>query len=485
MQYVDWSFFNNSPAILDNAYYSNLNGNSDSNLDDQSACYFNSLSQAILYDIVDARYYSDEDAYNELVNSVTPVNERKIVDVADHFDQDGSDISEAADVEPQDLNSDASTYRRTLFSYKEFKTTPALRRRRNFGLMNAEKTLIRRKRGFFSWASKAVKSVTKIIKPVVKVVTTVAKTVREVAAVVKTAIFGGIYDKTGEANINIGFDEPKEIYTHEASNGLGIKITCEECKVEGRVTIHGKFNFQKRGLLTVMHEGFVETTGNMFAKAVAGVFVTFDIEKSLPLVSIPITPIVVPGILSLGPHISLDVGAFAKLTSSLGASFGAYITWDNINTRIDLKDPLKSQVNGWRPNKIEPKFELHTTVEVDVGVYVEPKIELALVVFNGVIKIAGGFSSKVIAGALVGYDRSSSECPAGLSISPYIGVEISVFVQAGTINFDLLDTDHAIYENQFPLVSTCIGGNQVTTTTTVAAPTTTTTVATTTATGKT
>ena len=495
VQYVDWSFFSNSTAALDNVYYTRLNESIDSILDNQSGCYFSSLSQALLYDIIDGRHYSDEDAYNELVNSVTPANERKVVNVdsysdmqnAKSFNNNGGSISEAADIEPRDLVSDASTYRKTLFSYKKFNITPALRRRRNFRLMKAEKTLIRRKRGFGSWISRAAKSVTKVITPVAKVITTAANVVREVGNLVKTAIFGGVFDKTGQANINIGFDEPKDIYQFRENSTVGIKITCEECKVEGRVTIHGKFSFQKKGLLTVMNEGFIETTGNMVAKAVAGVFITFNIEKSLSLVSIPITPIVIPGIISIGPHISLDVGVFAELTSSLGASFGAYITWNNINTKIDLKNPLKSEVNGWLPDKVEPKFSLQTTVELDVGVYVEPKLELALVVFNGVIKVASGFSSKIIAGGLVGYDRNSSECPAGLSLSPYVGVDISVFVQAGVLSFDALDTDFSIYERKFPLASFCIGATPITAATTTAIITATTTAiitVTTTATGK-
>ena len=65
-RYVDASFFSTSSSNLNNAYYAGLSGVNDSMLDDDNGGYYTSLSQALLYDLVDPQDYSEPSAYDLL-----------------------------------------------------------------------------------------------------------------------------------------------------------------------------------------------------------------------------------------------------------------------------------------------------------------------------------------------------------------------------------------------------------------------------------
>ena len=400
VQTIDGSFFPNSD--LTESSYSTLDETNDTMLDDASLGYFNSISQALLYDIIDPRFYNDEEAYNELINSVS-------------LDDETNDTVSKRDVEHS-----------------------------------------RHRRGLFSKIKSAFKAVA-------KVVTTVAKVVKEVATVIKTAIFGGNYEKSTTINFTIGPSEAFDIYTFDIEGGAGIRLTCEECQVQETLNVYAKFYFRKDGILTVMDTGFVQVNGKIFVKAVAGLFVTLEeeLEKSIALASLPITPIIVPGVFSVGPTITLEVGAFIKLEGSVGISFGAYFTWNNVHVKINVKSPLTSEFSGLLPDKIEPKLGFKTEIELALGVFIQPQIEFSLIVLNNVIRAAIGFATRFMAGGKIGYDFESEECSGGLSLSPYLKFELNVFAEIGVASFREIEQEYTIYEKETPfpfLEEYCFGG---------------------------
>jgi len=213
-----------------------------------------------------------------------------------------------------------------------------------------------------------------------------------------------------------------------------------------------------------MDTGFVQVDGKVFVKAVAGLFVTYEkeLEKSVPVASLPITPIIVPGVFSIGPTITLEVGAFVNIEGSIGISFGAYFTWNNVHVKIDVKSPFQSEFSGLLPDKIEPKFQFKASIEVDLGVFIQPQIEFSLIVLSGVLRAAIGFATKFIAGGKIGFDTESEECPAGLSISPYLKFELNVFAEIGVASYKEINKDYTIYEKEtkFPFLKDlyCFGG---------------------------
>ena len=452
--YISASFFtsSNNSAHLNTDYYANLNASSDTLFDDLGGCYFNSLSQALLYDIIDGSNYNDPDAYNDLASGFTSESTKSVAVSGRSYRtlEDFGNIFQFKNIKVDVMTSADHRY--------------PLRRRRSLRLINAEKIRIRRRRGLLKWLGDATKPLSDAFKSVVPAIKKAGETVKQIGSVIKAAVAGGEVDGEKEFDISIQYDTSQSIFATE-SNGVSIAVDCEECDVEGHIRMYGKFNFEKDGVSTVMEEGYVEMSGNMFARAVVRVTLgaSHDFDRNKEVASIPITPLIIPGVVSLGPSISLVVGVYAKLDAEFSATFGAHLTWDEIMVKVDLKSPSESSVTGWSPSQIEPQSSFDAKVELDLGVYVTPKLELSLIILNGVIKIAAGFASKLSVGYLIEASTGSSTCPGGLSLSPYIGIDISAFAEAKAAIVGDAETTHPIYDERFPMADTsCVGGQETT-----------------------
>ena len=478
VEYVNPLFFSNKTVNLDNAYYANLNGSNDSATDDEAGCYYNSFSQALLYDIVDGRNYDDKTAYNKLANSVaakgygrqniSDIDANPVAQNATSSDQASPTIIESFSAK-QNAKFDEvfKLARERLSNNRTGMSTLSRRRRRhqhrrNIGMSIASKNLVRHKR-FWGFLEDAVNAVADVFTPVVDTVVDAVKpvidTVTEVGKVVATAIFGGVYEKNAQININIGYDNPVQIYRIE-----DLRIMCMECNIKGTVDIHGRFDFGKDGIETVMNEGYVETTGKIVAKAVGGLVGAVTIKKGIEVATIPLTNINIPGVFTLGPQIVLEVGVSVKIGEDLNATFGAYVTWERIYTKIDMKHPDKSQSTGWDPDHVEPKFSFSSEAVVEVGVYVEPRIELTLEAFGGIIEATAGLAATGTLGASAEYDESSEDCPGGVQLGAFVSIELSVFAEFGIIDFKLVNEEYSIFEHSIPISSIyCIGALSQTT----------------------
>ena len=478
-RYVDPSFFSNRTSRFDNAYYTRLNASVDSQLDSVSGCYFNSLAQALIYDIVDPRNYNDRQAYNDLAGSVTSQNQasssRSIEASATKNDRTARQMNvfDFGDIngEQAPLLHRVFSPTNTLLSQKNADSSLSnsrrrRRRRRILRSRNVYSSSIRNKRIFGSIGNfvkgavgNAVDSVKGAFKAVADVTKKAVDGISEVGKIVKTAIAGGEYEKSGQININIGYDQPEEIFS-----GNGIYVNCQECKVDGAIDLRGKFNYEKDGLATVLKEGFVEATGRIEAKAVARIGVNVLIEKSKTVATIPLTPITVPGIFALGPYVALDVGVRLEVGGELQVTFGAHISWNEIYTKIDFKNSANSQSRGWTPSNIDPQLSYETKLTADLGVFVKPKIEIGLTILNGVIRVGAGLSAQCTAGVTATSSDDPEKCSGGIQLAPYVGVALSVYAEANLASNSLASEQHTIFEEKAPIGSgTCIGGGQATT----------------------
>lgn len=481
VRYLGISFFNSASVNLNNAYYANLNASADSQIDNAAGCYFNSLSQALIYDIVDPRNYNDPQAYQKLVqiasSAQVSASARSIDDLAARNGRESRQVS-AIDLETANNRQESSLSNifpltNSLFSERNSGMNSLSRRRRRRRHLrraikptNVRKILIRPKRFFGSVSDifeeavdNAVDAAEGAIDAVADVTKTAVDTVSEVGDIVKTAIVGGDYEKSGSFPIDIGYGEPKEIYS-----GNGIYVNCQECKVDGTIELYGKFSYGKDGLATVLNSGFVEAKGKLNGKAVARIGVNIQVEKILNVATIPLTPISVPGIFTLGPQVVLDVGFNLEVGGDLQVTFGAYMNWDDVYTKIDFKNPANSQFSGWAPSNIEPQLSYETKLTADLGIFVQPKIEVVLSILNGVIQFGAGLVARCTAGVTASYNEDSAKCVGGIELGPYVKVALSVYAEANLASNSLASTDHTLYSNKFPITSDkCIGGTDTST----------------------
>ena len=474
VQYVSASFFGTATASLNSTYYSSLNASSDSLLDDESGCYYNSFSQALLYDIVDGRNYNDKKAYNKLVDSVASNGRQNISNIDDvpevhdaiNSDDDNITVLETFDVKRQRTFDKLFELARERVSKNQSATTDSngrrrrrRRRSRSSKQILVEQVSIRRKRAWWSifedignaivdTAEVIGEGVVDAFETVADVVETAVDTVSEIGQLVATAIFGGVYEKNAQINLEIGSDKSIPIYTTP-----DIQLTCLECNIRGTVDIHGRFDFGKNGIETVLNEGYVEATGNIIANAVGGLFGSIPIEKGFEVGKLAFTPINIPGVFTLGPQAILEVGVSIKLGDNLEATFGAHVTWDRIYTKVDMKNPSQSVSTGWSPTKVEPQFSFSTEIIIEIGIYVQPKIELALDVFDGTFKAAAGLSATGTIGGRAEYSQTSDDCPDGIGLNAFISMELAVYAELGVLDTNLLETEYPIFETEYPLTS--------------------------------
>ena len=461
VSYVDFSFFEHSPLSLNNTYYANLNGTEDSILDDELGGYYNSLSQALIYDVADPTDFDDNEAYLDLITddnvteSLADLEDTPLDPVEQNVTETDYDINnenmtipyEDFDTGDVELSNELINSVNALLSRNKSQPVPGRRRRRMVIWKQEHKLLVRnRLLGFFK---NLLQPAAKIFTAVVNFVEDAADTVQEVAKVLKVAVFGGQYEKGGRVNIRAGFEQPHVFY-----QGNGLTITCQECNVMGTIDIYGRFSFTKEGSFPTMNYGFVEAKGAIRASAVAGL--TFEgsanWKQKKQIAAVPGTPIYIPGIFTLGPQIALDVGVGASIAGSVTATVGAHINWNSIYTKINLKSISESQCSGWTPH-IEPVFTLNAALKVEATVWIEPKIELALDVLNGKFKVAAGFSAQGSLGASaqvqLSTEEEASECPLGVEIGAFLGVDVRVYAQAG-FSANPWSTDRSLYKDQFP-----------------------------------
>lgn len=415
VQYVDTSFFPNSNSHLNENYYSSLTERNDTILDEQSGGYSKSLSEALHYDMLHPRYYNDENAYNLLQSKAISANPKE-------------------------------------------------------STVNNGSSFTRGDRGFGTWIKENSRTDGQIFTALAKVIKAAAGHSRAVGIKDKALISPGNYDKAVVLSYTIGSGQPFEIFSDKNKPGFHVRLTCQECQVQASFNLHGKFVFTKRASQTVMDSGFIEISGKMVAKVVAGISVSYTIDKKLSIAAIRLPVIGIPGIIDLGPEVDLDVGVFVTIQTELVHALGAYFTWNNAYVKLDLKTFSSSQVSGWTPDKIEPKFDLNFAAKLDFGVYVEPSLAFDLVVFNGLLKMAVALGTKFIAATSIGYNAQPQMCPGGLAIAPYFQLQVVVYGIIGSLDHTLLKTkEYRLYTKQTPfpfLPQYCTGTRTTTTTTT-------------------
>ena len=459
--YVDASFLKNSPAYLHDAYYANLDGSDDSALDAKLGGYYDSLSQALLYDLADPEAFNDDEAYNTLIEEPTSQEVADLeVTAIDEIHPDTITNAPNISMTNEEFDSGDLALLETATNNTNARIfSPSLnirRLRRSYNLKEnseARASGKRRRRGFLSnlW-----KTAVNAFKDGVGLVKKAASTVQEVAKALKVAVFGGDYEKSERVNFAIGPSTDQVLFAYQL-----LKLKCHNCKVRGTLDIYGKFSFVKHGVSVSMSQGFIEVKGNMQVDAILKVTITGEkkFEQKLRLVAVPLSPIVVPGVFTLGPQAVLEIGTALTLTANFECTFGASYIWNNVYAKIDMKDSSRSQSSGWSPDRRVPVFEVSSRVGAELAAFLEAKIELGVDVFNGALKAVAGFAVK--AGVVVTTDLQLStdrpQCAPGVSVKLHAVIDLIAYAEIGIIHVSSLNTEVSIFKTSIELIAaTCI-----------------------------
>ncbi|KAF2148002.1 hypothetical protein K461DRAFT_316432 [Myriangium duriaei CBS 260.36] len=165
----------------------------------------------------------------------------------------------------------------------------------------------------------------------------------------------------------------------------GIGVYCIDCKVTGDLNVVGSVGVKASP--PGLSKATIALTGNLTANINLGFYGTASYEKeiSVEILTIPISPITIPEIATIGPEIilgaSLTLGIQGVGTSLVGANF----SWPSLSAELDFVDHSKSAANGFKPTmKYNMEAEGNLTMSAAVGIPISFGVGIDLV--NGVAK---------------------------------------------------------------------------------------------------
>jgi hypothetical protein len=164
----------------------------------------------------------------------------------------------------------------------------------------------------------------------------------------------------------------------------GVELYCVNCGVRGAVTATGTINATP---LSGIKQASIGVNGNMYVGLYIGVnaFAKWEkewekeiFEKGLPGWSIP-------GIVTLGPKISLSAKATIGVEAEGQLLTGASLTWPGFQATLDFKNPSSSSQSGWTP-QLDHVFQTHGGVTATAALGLPVSLWFGIDILDGLFK---------------------------------------------------------------------------------------------------
>ncbi|KAF2264358.1 hypothetical protein CC78DRAFT_495182 [Lojkania enalia] len=182
-------------------------------------------------------------------------------------------------------------------------------------------------------------------------------------------------DKTSTIDFNHDFPFSFTI----SANGLSASLACTDCSSKGEFDMEFK----------ISQKLFIPTGASMKIKpkgvsAIAQVklsgsgSVTDALTKEFEIIKIPVSALSIPGILDLGPFLTVSVGAeLLGISLTAGITGGATAKLDDAAIlEVDLLDPEKNTFSGWEPTVDTVDVKVDASISGGVAIFLKPSIEL-------------------------------------------------------------------------------------------------------------
>lgn len=201
-------------------------------------------------------------------------------------------------------------------------------------------------------------------------------------------------------------DEIEAVYNKQ---GGSIFINCAECGTKGDLTFDGKLAFSisdglsKAQISLINNKPFVieaifgltaqgrglptgkEVTDSKGKKKTKGVRTT--VSKEFP--ALPLTPLYIPGVLTIGPQVVLEPAASVYFDTKAKIRTGPKFTVSPGNLTLDAKNPEQNVAEGWEP-KFDWVFDIDGNVVATADLALQVGVEVALDVLTGTYKTSAG-----------------------------------------------------------------------------------------------
>lgn len=164
-----------------------------------------------------------------------------------------------------------------------------------------------------------------------------------------------------------------------AANGLSATLACTNCSSTGSFDMEFKISqtlLVPTGASMKIKPKGVSAIGQI--KLSGSGELTDALTKEFDILSIPISGIKIPGVLDLGPFLTVSVGAeLSAIKLTAGVQSGATAKLDDAAIlEVDLLNPEENKFSGWEPKVEAIDVRVDASISGGVAVFLKPKVEL-------------------------------------------------------------------------------------------------------------
>lgn len=163
-----------------------------------------------------------------------------------------------------------------------------------------------------------------------------------------------------------------------------LTVACVGCGVSGHITISGHVSWS---LFKGITAASVDTTGNLHSVIQIGVDATGSTATiplpSLNIITVPLSPFSIPGIINIGPQISAKATGSVAIHAAGRLFAGATLNWPAIKATLNFKGS-GATASGFTPT-VDKVATVSGTVSAAVNVGVPISIGIGISVLNGKI----------------------------------------------------------------------------------------------------
>jgi hypothetical protein len=199
--------------------------------------------------------------------------------------------------------------------------------------------------------------------------------------------------KPGESDK--GFSHSKEVLESirndligEPDPEPGIQVYCIDCGIDGSVTVSVHLEIHP---FSGIGKGSVSVEGHMYMGLYVGIDAFAEAEQTATkeIIKRGLPGWSIPGIISIGPELSLSVEAGVKVEAEGQIFAGASLTWPNFTATFDIAHPSQSTKDGWDPI-FDRKLNVHGEVTASAHLGLPIKLFFGVDVFDGTFTLGAG-----------------------------------------------------------------------------------------------
>lgn len=170
----------------------------------------------------------------------------------------------------------------------------------------------------------------------------------------------------------------------KSEKGGAIAIYCVGCGVSGKIHVTGTVTFIV-GKLSV--SGNLKANGAIQAALELGIVASYKNTWTYTrdIANVPLSPLSIPGIITIGPQVTLSAGGSLTVDAVGQLLAGAVLDWPAIQATIDIGDLGGSSASGFKPH-VNPVFEVKAAVSASADAFLTLAVGFGIDILAGTIK---------------------------------------------------------------------------------------------------